>query len=181
MKHALVAAAVITTVVLAAPPAGADVVGGCAGRATFETGTAARGPFTVDPEALGSSQVVEVPIADTVAWEGALTGLAPPGSPHAAASLAQLAVAPRPIAGEVVVDLPWPLGRMVVGDWNSEADGIANTGEERYDLPSLVPRGVVFKVSGEHRENGSVFCSARCWPRWRAARSTARCCPSASC
>src|SRR5688572_19256280 len=116
MKAALLlAAALVTSVPLAATPASAEVVGGCAGRATFKTGTAAQGSFTVDPATLGSSQVLEVPIADTVAWEGSLTGLAPLGSPTDAASLAQLAVTPRSIAGEVVVDLPWPLGQMVVG------------------------------------------------------------------
>ena len=142
-----------------AGPAAAEVDGPCAGLASFRTGTSAQGSFTVDPAAVAPGEVVDVPIADSVAWQGALPELAPQGAPTDAASLAQLTVEPRSVSGEIAVDLPWPLGGAVLGEWDGESQAVAGLGEDRYELPAAVPRGVAFLVSGEHVEGGRVYCS----------------------
>ncbi|MGH9118353.1 MAG: hypothetical protein ACRD0A_10920 [Acidimicrobiales bacterium] len=148
-----------SAVVASAGPAAAEVDGPCAGAASFRTGTEAAGSFTVDPAAVAPGDVIEVPIADSVAWEGSLPDLAPQGAPADAASLAALMVDPRPVSGAIAVDLPWPLGGALLGEWDGESDALAGLGEDRYELPAVVPRGVDFLVSGEHVEGGRVYCS----------------------
>jgi hypothetical protein len=131
---------------LVARPAVADITeppGVCVGTASFQTGTEADGPFTVSSKELTSSDVVTVPLSDTVAWTGELVGVTP---------------ASRPVKGFVAVDLPWPFGTYTVDSWGSTSDKVASSGIHEYDLPSAIPRGVTFTVRGEHWENGALFC-----------------------
>lgn len=82
--------------------------------------------------------VYTIPRSDTVAWEGSVSG--PPGV----------------YSGKVSVDLPPPFGEVVVDDWSGDSETTSNNGAHEYDLPSLVPAGVEFKVKGDHTdERGS--------------------------
>jgi hypothetical protein len=133
---------------LYAMPAAADIVeppGACVGTATFATGTDDGGPFAVDSRTLTTDDVTVVPISDTVTWTGAVTGVA--------------AGTVRPVAGFVKLDLPWPLPDATVDSWDSTTALVENEGVEDYDLPSALPRGLTFRVYGEHRENGTVVCT----------------------
>lgn len=145
----------VGALVLTSAPAGAviDPPGNCVGQGTFEKGTKARGSFTEQADQIPAGRVVEVPRADTVTWSGSLPKLAAGGDPLT------VTVPKRPIRGFVAVDLPWPFGSVTVDSWGNDSDVVGNKGEHTYDLPSVVPRGVEFKVFGEHRENGSVYCS----------------------
>ena len=140
------AIAVIVTVGPAtAAHAEVSPAGACTGTGVFTTGTKANGPFSVDGATVPAGKVIEVPKSDTVMWHGTVVGPA--------------AGVERPISGFVAVDLPWPLGRATVDSWGGKSKRVENNGSKKYDLPDSVPRGVEFKVFGEHHENGKLFCS----------------------
>ena len=129
-----------------ATPTDAEVSppGSCTGSAAFTKGTKAAGPFTVRAD-VPAGKVIEVPLGDTVKWEGAVVGPAPGVE--------------RSISGFVAVDLPWPLGHQNIDSWCGKSKKVGNSGTKKYDLPSSVPRGVEFNVTGEHHEGGKLFCS----------------------
>ena len=122
-----------------AAPAAAEIDGPCTGSGDFEDGTKDAGPFTVDGD---TSDVVEVPLKDTVHWQGAID-----------------ASGERDFSGSIEVDLPWPLGAATIDTWDGSTEETGNDGDKSYDLPSAIPRGVEFEVSGQHSEDGSVVCS----------------------
>lgn len=125
-----------------AAPAGATIEGPCSGSGTFVDGLdSGGGSFTVDGK---TGEVVEIPLEDTVRWQGAISGVS----------------GQREVSGFVAVDLPWPWGKVNIESWGNDgklASAVENRGEEEYDLPSLIPRGVEFKVYGEHNDQG-VSC-----------------------
>ena len=139
----LLAAIVVGLGFIAAAPAAATIDGPCSGSGEFETGTKDGGPFTVNAEDVAPGEVIEVPIKDTVHWRGEITGVS----------------GEREYAGFVEVDLPWPFGAATVDTWGGTTEDTGNSGDKKYDLPSAVPRGVEFEVSGQHSEDGSVVCS----------------------
>lgn len=109
------------------------------------TGTWRDGGFTVTSTAADPADVIEVPRADQVAWSGRVTG-PQPGDP-------------RPIAGAIELQLPAPLGRATIDSWDGTGVNVESSGTRAYDLPGLVPAGVVFTLRAEHREGDAVFCS----------------------
>jgi hypothetical protein len=122
-----------------ASPAAAQIDGPCTGSGDFEDGTKDAGPFTVDGD---TSDVVEVPLKDTVHWQGAID-----------------ASGERAYSGSIEVDLPWPLGEATIDTWDGTTEETGNKGDKSYDLPSAIPRGVEFEVTGHHSEDGTVVCS----------------------
>jgi hypothetical protein len=112
---------------------------GCAASATFETGTKSGGSFTIDP-AVAGNPVYEIPRKDTVSWVGSVE--LPPGT----------------YSGLVSVDLPPPIGRVTIDSWSGDSQTTGNEGAHSYDLPSLVPAGVTFRVRGAHTDDNGT-CS----------------------
>jgi hypothetical protein len=135
----LLAAIVVGLGFVGAAPAAAEIDGPCTGSGEFENGTKDAGSFTVDGD---TSDVVEVPLKDTVHWEGAID-----------------ASGERDYSGSIEVDLPWPLDAATIDTWDGTTDETGNSDEKSYDLPSAVPRGVEFEVTGHHSEDGEVVCS----------------------
>jgi hypothetical protein len=129
-----------------AGPASADIAtppGRCLVTASFAVG-ASDGPFRVSSRTLQPSDVVEVPLADTVTWTAEVVGEEP---------------VPREMSGYVAIDLPWPLGSLSLGEWSGLSALVSNRGTDDYDLPASTPRGVDVAVRAEQRENGKVLCS----------------------
>lgn len=127
----------------ATAPAAADVIdpdGACAA-----TGTWQEGGFTESSADHDPGDVIEIPRADTVSWEGSVGG-AEPGAE----------VDRREISGEVQVDLP--IGTATIDDWGGSSVRAANTGDHDYDLPKFLI-GIEMTLHGEHREDGEVVCS----------------------
>src|SRR4051794_27748784 len=124
--------------------AGGTPAGKCVGSAAVSGGREGSAPFPVNAE-VPADHVTVVPKADIVRWQGGVVG--------------PVAGVERPIAGFIAVDLPWPLGRQTVETWGGTSKKIGKAGIRDYDLPSSVPRGVEFRVVGEHNENGDLFCS----------------------
>jgi len=120
---------------LGAAPAAAHVDGGCTGSGTF-----AKGKFTATAAEEG---VVNVPLTDDVSWQGALPA-PPPGDTG--------------YSGKIEVELPPPFAPLKIDSWSGTSDSAANSGVKHYDLPSLVPRGVEFEVTGSHSQ-GTANCS----------------------
>jgi hypothetical protein len=120
---------------LDAAPAAAHVDGGCTGSGDFD-----KGNFTVSAAEEG---VVTVPLKDDVSWQGALP--APPSGDTA-------------YSGKIEVELPPPFGSLEIDSWSGTSDSPGNSGVKHYDLPSAVPRGVEFEVTGSHTQ-GAVSCS----------------------
>lgn len=111
-----------------------DSSNGCKGTGSFR-----EGGFVVDAQSVGSD-VVEIPRSDTVDWQGSVT--APPGA----------------YSGSISVDLPPPFGAVGIDSWSGSSQSTVNAGAKSYDLPSIVPAGVEFRVAGSHTdENG--FCN----------------------
>jgi hypothetical protein len=136
----LLAAIVLGLGFVAAAPAAAEINGPCGAKGDFENGTKADGPFAVNAD---ETEVIEVPLSDTVHWQGEIADVS----------------GERDYSGFVEVDLPWPLGSATVDTWSGTTEETGNSGDKSYDLPSAVPRGVEFEVSGQHSEDGSVVCS----------------------
>lgn len=127
----------------AAPPAAAELAeppGACTG-----TGAWRDGGFTVVSTEADPGTVIEIPRADQVDWTGEVIGPQPGTG--------------RPIAGAISLSLPPPLGQVTVNDWDGTGVNVAAGGTESYDLPALVPAGVVFTLHAEHREGDRVFCT----------------------
>ena len=120
--------------VIGATPASAHVNGGCTGSGVFE-----KGGFTGQATEEGT---INVPLEDTVHWQGALPA-PPPGE-----------VA---YSGKIQVDLPPPFAPLKIDSWSGTSDSPGNSGVKKYSLPSFVPRGVEFDVSGEHHQ-GTANC-----------------------
>ena len=139
----LLAAILMVLGFLGAAPATAEINGPCSGSGAFEKGTKAGGPFTVTAENVAPNEVIEVPLKDTVHWQGSIEG----------------ASGTREFAGSVEVDLPWPLGTATIDTWGGSTDKTGNEGDKTYSLSKTVPRGVEFEVTGQHSENGKVVCS----------------------
>lgn len=109
-----------------------DTDNGCAGSGIFRDDGQ-----TVDAEAIGDD-VVTIPRSDTVDWQGSVT--APPGA----------------YSGKIGLDLPPPFGEVPIDTWKGDSEATTNAGARDYDLPTLVPAGVEFRVVGSHTdENGS--------------------------
>lgn len=85
--------------------------------------------LVVDATAKGT---VTVPGKDTVQWTGSVSG--PPGS----------------YAGSMWIELPPPFGKVTIRSWKGDSQTTSNAGDEKYSLPSFVPAGAVFTVSGRH-------------------------------
>lgn len=142
-RAAAAVALVAGCVLVSASPAAAELVdppGSCVG-----TGAWSEGGFAVDSSSADPSEVIEIPRSDSVAWTGLVNG-PEPGDP-------------RPIAGSIALQLPAPLGYVTVRDWSGTGINISSSGTQSYELPSVVPAGVVFTLRGQHLENGAVFCS----------------------
>ena len=126
-----------------APPAGADVIspaGACSGSGTWQGGGFSEASADHVP-----SDVIEIPQADTVVWEGSVGGASPTDT-----------VPRRAISGEVELDLPF--GSVTLDDWGGTSERAANTGDHDYDLPDVVI-GIELPLHGAHREDGSEVCS----------------------
>jgi hypothetical protein len=135
--------AAAAAVLVWASPASAELVdppGTCVGAGTWRDGG-----FTVESSTADPAAVIEVPRSDEVSWTGALVGREPG--------------AERQIAGSVSLALPVPLGSLTIDDWSGPGTNVASSGVQRYDLPAVVPAGVVFTLRAEHHENGALFCS----------------------
>lgn len=91
----------------------------------------------VDAEAAGDDVVI-IPRSDTVDWQGSVSG--PPGE-H---------------SGSIWLELPPPFGNVEIDNWGGEGKTTSNSGSEEYDLPKLVPAGVVFRVAGQHVDNNGT-------------------------
>jgi len=127
----------------AAHPAAAEVVepaGAC-----VATGAWSDGDFTVSSADADPGRVIEIPRADVVAWTGEVVG-PQPGEP-------------RPIAGAIELRLPPPLSNVTVDSWQGTGVNVDSSGTRTYDLPAVVPAGVVFTLHGEHREGDLLHCS----------------------
>ena len=127
-----------------AGPAQADIVdpaGACAATATWSGAglTAASSDLTPD-------RVLEIPRADQVAWSGRVVGPA--------------AGAAREVAGRVALALPPPFGSLTLADWGGTATEVERAGTYAYDLPSIVPAGVVLGLRASHDEAGQRHCTA---------------------
>lgn len=107
--------------------------GNCTGTVQFVSGTKDTGPFSVDVDRpLGD--VVVVPRSDTVEWSGSTPATS------------------GEYSGSVTVDLPFPLGSYEIRQWSGTVQTSTNSGTETYDLPSVIPGGVEFRVSATHRD-----------------------------
>lgn len=119
-------------------PAAAGIEQGtCTGSGAFTEGV--DGPFTIDASTAGD-QVFIVPRSDSVFWKGSVGG--PPGI----------------YSGSISVELPPPFGSVSIDSWSGDSPATSNEGVEEYDLGSLVPAGVVFRVEGTHTDANGV-CS----------------------
>jgi len=119
-------------------PASAEVTsGGCTGTATFSDNTVASVSTPLD-------EVIVVPETDTVIYQGNIN-LPAPGDPV-------------PFSGNIVVQLPrvpW-----TVVNWSGMTEEVSDAGTYFYQVPSYVPRGIQFQVSGTHTQQGQT-CGAR--------------------
>ncbi|CAB4888187.1 unannotated protein [freshwater metagenome] len=116
-------------------PAAADLTGACTASGTFVAGTKSGGSFTVDAGKVGSSTVV-IPREDTVNWTGSV----------------DVPATSRPYSGSVQVKLPPPFGEFTIDSWDGASERVTNSGAHDYALPTLVPAGVTFTVTGSHTE-----------------------------
>ena len=137
---------VLSAVVLTtwAGSAQADVVqppGACVGTGTWEGAG-----FTESSVDHDRSDIIEVPRADTVTWEGSVGG----------AGLTE-EVPRRQIEGHVNLVLPPPFegmfGPITIDDWGPNSSvRAANTGTHDYDLPKVLV-GVTALLHGIHTED----------------------------
>lgn len=130
-------------VLVAAGPAGADVIvpaAGCYVSGQWQT----EGTPRTSPEFLPDDEIT-IPRADTVKWSGNEKGFRISDTGPR-----------RVISGEVVVDLP--IGAITVDSWGGESVKYANEGLRPYDLPGILG-GVRMRLHGEHRDDGLVACA----------------------
>jgi hypothetical protein len=125
-------------------PAGADAIsppGSCR-----SSGFWVQGRFGDRSVALDSSDVIVIPLADRVRWQGRVGD-------------AQLGekVERRPINGVVEIELPFGQAK-TINDWGGTSRKAANKGRYKYNFPSVF-KGVKMKVSGYHDESGKRICS----------------------
>ena len=102
------------------------------GSACTASGTFRDAGVTVD--AATATGVVTVRRSDTVDWQGSVPA------------------APGAYSGKVWVNLPPPFGTVTIDSWSGDSQTTSNSGSKHYDLPSMVPAGVVFTVAGEHND-----------------------------
>lgn len=124
-----------------APPAAAELTGPCEAQGQWSD-PSVNGGQPLDARTIGD-QVVTIPLSDTVAWSGSVTPVQNPRSHR----------------GSVSVDLPWPLSAYTIDSWSGNGSEVAKSGVEEYELPSLTPRGITFKVQGTHTEDGGLVCT----------------------
>ncbi|GIH03942.1 hypothetical protein Rhe02_20090 [Rhizocola hellebori] len=139
-----VAAGCVLAVGAATTAHAADIVspaGACVASATWKTGGVSK-----TSTALTGEDIIEIPRADTVSWQGTVVG-------PAAAS--------REVAGHVALALPPPFGSIDLGRWQGNAAEAQRSGTYTYDLPSVVPAGVVLDLRATHDENGQRHCTAQ--------------------
>lgn len=115
-----------------APRASADLSGECQ----------ASGVWTLSGQTVDAADtgVVTLPRKDTVDWQGSVSG------------------APGAYSGSIWLELPPPFGKVEIDSWNGTSTNTANSGSKDYDLPTLLPAGVEFKVAGEHKDANGI-CS----------------------
>jgi hypothetical protein len=83
-----------------------------------------------------------VPLEDDVHWAGAINVPKPESA----------------YSGHIEVQLPFPLPSLRIDSWSGSSDSTGNSGDKHYKLPSSVPRGVEFEVTGAHSQGG-VNCT----------------------
>jgi hypothetical protein len=130
-----------------AGPASADVVtppGACAGAGHWVTTN-----FTEISTNHTPSDVITVPLKDTIKWAGSEHG-AKVGVPGPR----------RQINGHVKIDLP--IGAASIKSWHGSSVKYANTGHHSYNFPSVLG-GLKVKLSGFHEDNGKRVCSGSVW------------------
>jgi hypothetical protein len=140
---ALGAAFAVAFVLVTPEIAAADVVtppGACVGTGTWE-----KAGFTERSFDHSTSDTITVPRADTVRWAGSVRGF----------RLGAFG-ARRKIDGAVQLQLP--IGTANIDTWGGSSRRYANTGEHKYDLPSVLI-GVKMKLKGFHKDNGKTTCS----------------------
>lgn len=110
-----------------AGPAGAELTGPCTGRGTFASDGRVVDAATADK--------VVVPPEDTVAYVGTISG----------------ASGERSHSGHIDLELPPPLPAIEIESWGTDSTTeTSDAGNQTYDLPSFVPRGVELELTGEH-------------------------------
>jgi hypothetical protein len=135
--------AVMAAFLIPAAPVHADVVtppGQCVASGVWQ-----KAGLDETSEEHQTSDVIEIPASDTVAWKGNEKGYAVGDTGPA-----------RAIGGEVKLDLP--IGDATIDSWSGNSVRYANEGEHSYDLPSVLI-GIEMRLHGEHRENNVVVCS----------------------
>jgi hypothetical protein len=135
--------AVTAACLIPAAPASADVItppGACVASGVWQN--AGLNEESVKHQ---TSDVIEVPRKDTVAWKGNIKGYA-----------LGTAGPQRTISGEIQLDLP--IKEVTIDSWGGDSVRYANEGEHTYNLPSVLI-GIEMRLHGEHRENNVVVCS----------------------
>jgi len=111
-----------------------NATGACTASATVTGGE------TIDPYA--SSGVYEIPLSGTASYAGAVgDGQDRPE---------------RDFNGKVVIKTPPGVPDIELTDewtWNGPGTGASKAGDVDWDLPSVMPRGVPFRVEGFHQDN----------------------------
>jgi hypothetical protein len=59
------------------------------------------------------------------------------------------------VSGRVALALPPPFGSLTLADWGGPATEVERDGSYDYDLPSIVPAGVVLNCSPRTTRPGS--------------------------
>jgi hypothetical protein len=142
-----VAVSVLAMLVSAGLPgaAAADIVspaGACTGTATWTAGGVAAVSQQLSPD-----DVITIPRQDTVSWSGTVLGPAPGTA--------------RTVDGRVSLRLPPPFGSVAIARWSGPTTATDKSGTYAYNLPSLVPAGVVLGLDASHDEGGARHCSAQ--------------------
>jgi hypothetical protein len=121
-------AVAIGAVVLLAGPADAKLEGPCEGHGTFESQQK-----TYDAS---TTETITVPQKDTVAYVGSIT--APTSGP-------------RSHSGHIDLKLPAPLPSLRIVSWGTKSTvKTADEGVHDYELPSIVPKGIILNLTGAH-------------------------------
>lgn len=137
------------TIATVAPVSAEVTAGGCTGEAQFSDGTIVTVATPLD-------QVIVVPERDNVTYRGSIN-LPPPDDEV-------------PFSGSIVVRLPRTNWTVVT--WSGETVEVSDAGIYVYEVPSYVPRGIQFQVSGAHTQLGQT-CGARVTMKLDGSPSTA--------